>query len=308
MSYDTLTTEEATCLKDGGTRLIVQAGWTGREQPGPRVENLRTAVNAGLEIALYISVNGAGNGADHVTKGLASIPNDLRDVLKFVAVDVELPGIPATQIWQAIRELQRQSFHVLIYTSYNAWTTMVVPRNPTGFAKAGIPLWNAYWDGVGDIDFPSLRFGGWADDQVALEQWSGGTNVCGQFVDRNTIGNSDELYGIVPVPPPNEPELPEEVGNPLAAVLQLPVSLEGYSSMTLSEALRRGVVAYDAVQVLTEGVRGLEAYAARHTLTHNETGGARDTHSPEFLKKIADLLGGLENTFREEVINSEQTN
>src|SRR3990167_3108193 len=86
----------------------------------------------------------------------------------------------------------------IIYTSYNAWTTLVIPKNPP--RPPGVPLWNAWWDGDPDFDFPSRPFGAWLPAEVIGEQWSGGTTVCGTFVDRNEF-----VDGLVLPPSAGEP-------------------------------------------------------------------------------------------------------
>ena len=295
-SFDPLTQEEATCLKRSNT-LFVQCLWTALVQPDPRVINLREAHNAELDIAGYISLNGRGTGTAHVKAGLAGLPDDLRDALKFVAVDVELPGIPARQIWEAIRELERQSLNPIIYTSYNAWTTMVIPRNPTGFSAQGYKLWNAFWDKHPDVDFPRYRFGGWSDDQVVMEQYSGGTSVCEQLVDRNVIVDLGNLYGETSELPIIDP--PEAYV--FDGVLDTIVTFEGYAPTTLGAALRRGLVAFDAVQGVEAAVKELQAFAIKHLQVHNSSGGTLDRYSAEFLEKVAEALNDIETIFRNEV-------
>lgn len=192
-SYDYLTLNEAGCFRTQGISLFIQGLWTAAEAPPFARHNILTAQRTGLDIAAYISINGTQNGAWHVDRGRHVLGNEWNDLL-FVAIDVELPGIAVNRIWEAINRTRELGQTPIIYTSYNAWHSLVWPRNPSDFSRAGIPLWNAYWDESNDVDFAYLPYGSWTPDQVWIEQWSGGTYVCGQYVDRNTAA-ADRITG-----------------------------------------------------------------------------------------------------------------
>lgn len=182
ISYHDLTTEQATLLKSAGVQVLIQCLWTAAEQPAHRVTNLRTAMQAGLTIAGYASINKTpGSGVEHMDKARDGVPDDIWASLKKVAVDVELQGIQVADVRAAVDRVQELGKPKDIYTSYNAWVNYV--GNPQTFTDCG--LWNANWDEQPDFDFPRLRYGGWNDDQVWGEQWSGGTNVHGVHADRN---------------------------------------------------------------------------------------------------------------------------
>lgn len=190
-SFDELTVQEAECFRDTGWPLYIQCLWTASVQPSPRVTSLRNADSVGLPFGTYISLNRFHDGAWHVDRARAGVPDDLWAKQLFTAIDIELDGIRVTEILRAIERAEELLVHpwqqVLLYTSYSSWTTQIVPRNSTAVSARGNLLWNAVWDLDPDIDFPRLSFGGWLPGQVALEQWSGGRKVCGQFVDRNTV-------------------------------------------------------------------------------------------------------------------------
>lgn len=173
-------------LKDKKVELFIQCLWTGIEQPDPRIENLQFAQRQGLPIAGYISLNVDFTGPYHMDAGRAGVPEAIWNALEFVAVDVELPGIRVTQVEQAVEWLKFRGKQPIIYTSWNAWNNLTRPSNSSRLSAMGVPLWNAYWDSAPDIDFPSLRYGGWKDEDVWIEQWSGGTDM-ELFVDRNTF-------------------------------------------------------------------------------------------------------------------------
>ena len=190
ISFDALSAEEAQCLRGAGIELVIQCLWTATLQPVVRIQNLEMAARNGLLIAGYISVNRSRSGRSHVDAARIGLPEDLWRQLRFVAIDIELRGILDTEIEAACDYVVSLGARAPIYTAKGAWEGLIVPPNSTRLSTRGFPLWNAAWDMYEDIDYPRARFGGWRDDQVIGEQWSGGSIICGAHVDRNTF--SDE--------------------------------------------------------------------------------------------------------------------
>jgi hypothetical protein len=207
-SFDELTLAEARRLKANGIEVYAQCLWTGLEQPGPRVTSLRHAKEAGISKLIgYISVSNNGqDGAWHINQGRSGVPDDIWNALVKVPVDVELPGLTMQE--HVVPALDRAVWLGKprdIYANWNTWVNVLGnPRRPNGTG-----LWNAFWDDALDFDFPSLRFGGWQDDEVWGEQWSGGTNVHGQFADRNQFRSS--ALGISHQPPATSTPTPPAV-------------------------------------------------------------------------------------------------
>ncbi|KKN84441.1 hypothetical protein LCGC14_0289030 [marine sediment metagenome] len=298
-SFDQLTLEEAQCLKSARWPVYVQCLWTATEQPGPRVLSLRTAQEAGLSIAGYISLNDVYGGAYHIDSGRAGVPNDLWDALDFVAVDVELRGIAIPNILQAIDWVEELGKRAVLYTSYNAWRNYVIPGNSSAVSDRGTPLWNAIWDKHPDFDYPTLRYGGWQDDQVFMEQWSGGTHICGQFVDRNTIVNPELVYG------QTFGEPTQSVQSIMGELLTMNVPIYGSDGpVTLHQLLHRGYHAAGAVSTtariskLREAATAAQNALAIHIQQHNTSGSIIDRFSPEHIGRMADLLDQLEAELR----------
>lgn len=207
-SYANLSPERAAGLNAEGYKLWVQCAWTAAEAPSTRVTNLRNAYNAGMAIAIYISLSSAQSGAYHFAKGIEGIPADLWDALKFIAIDVELPGIRYRDIKEALEQCRAWGKKPVVYTNYNSWRNHVEPSNPPAprWDDGVAELWNAFWDVNPDVDFPSLPFGDWTPDEVLMEQWSGGTSISDVFVDQNTV-NAEKL-GLL-TPPVEEPAQPQ---------------------------------------------------------------------------------------------------
>lgn len=209
-SFDELTLDEAHRLKAAGVQVYAQCLWTGAVQPATRVISLRNAWLAGLVLVGYISVSSGRSGASHVNMGRSGVPQDLWDALVKVPIDVELEQLHfEVHVLEALNRAAELGKARDVYTSFNAWVNLL--GNPT--RPDGVGLWNAFWDQDPDLDFPRLPYGGWSVEEVWGEQWSGGTHVEGQFVDRNTFRAA--AFGLVPPapePPPPEPEpVPEPV-------------------------------------------------------------------------------------------------
>lgn len=313
-SFDELTLSEAECLKAQSWPVYWQCLWTGTEQPPARILSLRTAEQAGLRLAGYISLNSNPPGAWHIQQGRDGVPDDLWEKLDFVAIDVELPDIHVDEIRGAIIWLEALGKKVTLYTSYNAWMNYVIPGNSTEPADRGIPLINALWDDHPDFDFPTLRYGGWRDEQVFMEQWSGGTHVCGQFVDRNTIVHPRLIYS----QEEEDDVTPQEL---LKQLLTLNVPLypkDGQPSqpVTLNELLHyayhgsptehKKLVTLDQAVPLAKvadtnrlALAVVRAALDKHLEVHNQSGGALDRYSGPFLVELARLLGQMEEATSE---------
>jgi len=206
ISFSAVSRADVRCLQ---TELLIQCLWTAIQAPDVRVPNLQNAQAEGARTAGYISINGGPhNGAWHVDQARAGIPDAVWDALYFIAIDIELPGIRVEDILSACYRAQALGKPVVVYTSYNAWHTLVIPSNPSDVARAGFALWNGYWDQKEDVDYPGLRFGGWPDELVLIEQYSGDTNICSKDVDRD-VWNKYRLLLYVnreqtPLPPEDE--------------------------------------------------------------------------------------------------------
>ena len=181
-SFDELTLEEAQRLRDAGVKVFAQCLWTGNQQPPPRIISLRNAQQVDMILIGNISVSPSRNGIEHVDAARAGIPDDLWEALAKTPIDVELPNLQyvnhVVAAWERSLQLGKPRD---TYTSFNAWVNLL--QNP--IRPPGVGLWNALWDLHPDFDFPTLRYGGWQDNEVWGEQWSGGTLIEGQFADRN---------------------------------------------------------------------------------------------------------------------------
>jgi len=203
-SYTRLTAQAAADLRAAGELVWWQCLWTGAEQPANRIENLRIAIAAGLIPMGYISVTGNHDGAWHVQQGRAGVPDDLWAQLVLVVVDVELPGIPWCTVRQAVDLLAALEYGAkrrAIYTSYHAWVDLM--GNPTTFTDC--LLINALWDQDPDIDFAGLPYGGWTLAQLVGEQFNGGTEIGGVYVDLDMFNRHLLLEETMPIPLPANP-------------------------------------------------------------------------------------------------------
>lgn len=271
-SFDPLTRTEAECLKAGGTSLYVQGLWTSTVAPASGADNLRTAINAGLPVAAYASLNHHNSGVWHIRRARERVTSDIWEKLLFVAVDIELRGITIQQITDAVDEVERLGKRAILYTNRNSWLNYVIPSNDGTLAKRGILLWNALWDLHPDIDFPRNPFGGWRPDQVIGEQWSGGTMVCKQFVDRNTFIEELLFKG--------------EEHMASAEFEKLNTKINHVAGFT-----RTAIVSLnDRVNELVCTARATKETIAKHFTTHNTGGGVFERDALLILEKVEKLV------------------
>ena len=242
-SYDELTLDEARTLKVAGVQVFAQCLWTGAEAPSVRLRSLIAAQAAGLATIGYISVSDNGHGGVwHVDQGRVGIPDVVWNKLVRVPVDVELPNLSlGSHVLAALDRVAALGKPRDVYTSYHAWVDLL--GNPTRLMGTG--LWNAIWDEHPDFSFPSLRYGGWQDNEVWGEQWSGGTLVHGQFADRNqfradAVGLVVEPVPMPPLPPtpvvPTDAQWLQAAG--IASMLAYGYAMRSQPSATLKEKVR----------------------------------------------------------------------
>lgn len=194
-----LSPAQAQALKAAGDTLVIQAlSWwpscsNPTNLPSSRVDTLRTAQAAGLDIGGYILLDNHSTGAEAVDRAYNGIPTDLWNSLQFAAIDFEIPGdcwnastrIPETTICDALDELSRLGAPRLLYTSYGEWGSHLDPSNPLGCPNTY--LWLASWNGDPNVDFDNHPFGGWQASDVVIKQYTGNTSVDGFYVDNDSM-------------------------------------------------------------------------------------------------------------------------
>jgi len=223
-SYATLTPAAAAALRADGIAVFAQCLWTGREQPPPRVTNLRVAAGHGFILMGYVAVTARG-GASDVDRARAGVPDDLWSRLVLTPVDVELPGIADASVRAAVERAAALGKRRCVYTSYGHWTG--AQRNSTAFTDC--LLWNALYDNDPDVDFPRLPYGGWSPAQVVGEQWAKDQLARGLLADRDTfvrellLGEEDRMY--------SDAEIDAKVGAVVAQLARLGEKLDDVSRL-----------------------------------------------------------------------------
>jgi hypothetical protein len=283
-SFDPLTQAEANCLAASSFTLFVQCLWTAARRPLHTIQSLHNAVAAGLPIAGYISLNQFQSGAWHVSKGRAGIPQELWDKMHFVAIDVELENIRVEAILEACRNVEALGRRAVVYTNWQSWMNYVKPSNPPDLAAAGYLLWNAYWDQHPDIDFPSAPFGNWKLEQVIGEQWSGGSYVCGQHVDRNSF--IKEL--LFPDTAEEEPMTPEE-----RKAFDLLKTRVDWLAVHTKVCDDRHVKVIDRINAIVCTVIEIESSITQHFNTHNSGGGTLERNAMPTLIRLSEQVEEL---------------
>lgn len=320
-SYDELTDQEAKCLRESGWPLFIQCllalPRTGPEQPAKRIISLRNALENNLPTAAYIVVGSSRPGDEYINLGREGVPDDIWVALKFVAVDVETPGVRVDEIIRAVDRVVALGKLPLIYTNFWTWENYIVPTQDTRLAERGVVLYNANWDGQPDIDFGSFPFGGWRVEQVALEQWSGGTFICGQFVDRNTVERPELINlegGGDHMPTSEYNELKQRIDDLQNGAASVANDLAGriesvrtgratapiwpLGEVELTQVYHRGYHAHSRLDTLTQIVQAARQTLQEHLVQHNVSGGPLDRYSGQYLKTMADLLDQMEAQVR----------
>lgn len=312
-SYDELTPQEARCLRDNGWPLFIQCllalPRTGPERPSRRIVSLRNALENNLPIAGYIVMGSTRPGPEYINLGRQDVPDDIWDELLFVAIDVETPNVRVDEIMRAVDRVEELDKLALIYTNWGTWVNYIIPSNDMRLAQRGIALWNAAWDDDEDIDFSHRPFGGWRVEQVAIEQWSGGTYVCGQFVDLNTVARPEliNLEGGDHMPTPEYSELKGHLDGLQSLVASGLTALAKGTAKTpiwpigeveLTQVYHRGYHAHSRLDTLTKAVQAARQTLERHIREHNTSGGPIDRYSGEFLAIMAQHLDQIEDEVR----------
>lgn len=176
-SYSRITKADFKKFKARGYQVFAQDVWTGIAHPNGIEHcyaNLYDGLDTGMITAAYNVINGSMPGGWHIDKGREAI-QDLWPYMRFIAIDVEVPGTRVESCLQAedrVREFARPPW---LYSGRWFWTEPIYwgdgADNPT--ALSHLPLWWSYYDYDPDYDFQRMPFGGWDWDKVAGEQFSG---------------------------------------------------------------------------------------------------------------------------------------
>lgn len=209
LSYSVPSCDWLRARRAEGYTVIAQGLWTGREVPGNPCLTLGRAESLGYITVGYASVTGAYPGSDNIAKakvGLSACP-ERWDGLAMLAVDVQIRGVPLSDIIDAVRYSQSLGQRTTTYTSCGMWSAV------TGNAPAPTDtVWAAYWDGREESPQAGLARCSIDGFQRAIgKQYTGGTNFEGVSVDFDTwdlvllewVGQAQP-----PSPPPQEGWIP----------------------------------------------------------------------------------------------------
>lgn len=170
-----------------GYQIMSQDLWTGGYSNNRRLfevaePNLRNAREAGFICFGYVN---AGPWYPADTALLLARQNAGREwsQLSRVAVDVEIEGVTEDHVWDLCEALKADGKQVCLYSARWFWVDKL--GNPQWEWLKEYPLWNAFYDSDQDIDFPSARYGPWAN--VIGEQYQGTTDIDGVEVDLNSF-------------------------------------------------------------------------------------------------------------------------
>lgn len=178
-------------MKQDRTGIAVIGAWDGLAQYAAAEATAKNATTAGLLTAGYTALTPSVKGDMAVNIAYAAFGMEAQH-LEFMAIDAEIYGITNIHIDAAEKRILALGMRPIIYTAPWFWND---PRGMNGStAFAGLPLWNAHYDGNPDVNFQNAPYGGWVLKKLAGEQYTGTTTYCGVSVDMNTFSD-DFLLG-----------------------------------------------------------------------------------------------------------------
>jgi len=130
-----------------GWRLAVIGSWHGNSTNPYVRDQMGYARTAGMKIATYIALSSWHSGDEQVQEARYAI-GDYWPELEFVALDMELPGLLAIDLVDALREVG-SSPRPIIYSGYWWWTPWA--RDHISSLWRDIPAWVAYYDGLAQM-------------------------------------------------------------------------------------------------------------------------------------------------------------
>lgn len=182
-----LTPSEAACMASQGIHTVIVA--TGPGGYGLQaLQQAEAASAAGMRVEAYVFLE------------FESEPEWwIREALR------RLEGFPVARWWLDIEDTEHgrdwdvadrmeyakraliafQDFGIFAHIYTGGWYWRPYMGNTTAFAEQGRLLWNSYYDSDPDVD--GLPYGGWTRETVAIEQFQGTTDLCGQSVDLNAM-------------------------------------------------------------------------------------------------------------------------
>lgn len=187
-----ITREEAECFKAEGVDTVILASGPGGYSQNFKIQ-ADDVVAAGLNLEVYAFLEWGSDPEWWIRQALVRT-GDYFPLIKRFWVDVEDNHNPApATLSERINYVQKAlntadaitNQHTGIYTGGWYWKRSNQMANTDVFAKQGRLLWNSFYDNDPDID--GLPYGGWTEDTVAIEQFTGTVDFCGQSVDTNWI-------------------------------------------------------------------------------------------------------------------------
>lgn len=180
-----------------GWRLAIPGAWHGNSTNPFVRDQMGFAQDAGMMLATYVALSQFHSGDEQVAEARYAC-GDLWPQLEFVALDMELPGLTPTHLYDAFGEAILDEPYesppsILVYTGYwwwEPWAKVQTGLWPEAFA------WVAYYDGRASLDRPSMDDAGRPLAPLAGlgpiigKQYAGTTIIDGVAVDLNVFDAS----------------------------------------------------------------------------------------------------------------------
>ncbi|MGI8926126.1 MAG: GH25 family lysozyme [Tepidiformaceae bacterium] len=182
-----LSPAEASCMRSAGVTTVIVASGPGGYGLFAR-QQAEAALAAGLRLEAYTFLEFESDPAWWVREALARL-----DGLAVARWWLDIEDTAHGGAWSADQRIayaQRAldafaAAGVFAHIYSGGWFWRPSMADTAVFARQGRKLWNSWYDGDPDID--GLPYGGWTAADVAIEQFTGTSEVCGQSVDRNWL-------------------------------------------------------------------------------------------------------------------------
>ncbi len=164
---------------DYGCGLAIIGAWHGIEGYDFAEISMATARAARLLTATYIALSPSRSGREAIDAGRAFCGNEWGS-LRFVAIDVEVPGVTFAHIVDAIKAVVEYGQTPILYSAAWFWSANLSDVLVTSIAAAvGVSrlyAWDADYDGKTDLDYENV-WGGLLAADVVGDQYTNTTSV-----------------------------------------------------------------------------------------------------------------------------------
>lgn len=201
--------------KAEGCELAIPGAWHGNSTNPFVRDQMGFAYDTGMMLAIYIALSQWHSGDEQVAEGRYAC-GEFWPQLRFVALDMELPGLEPLDLSYAQKEVGLPDSRIPTYTRYWWWEPWVnehiANSVPEFLGWPNNPAWVAYYDGRASLDAAPIITGGPIRPLAPLtglgpiigKQYAGSVKLDGivadlnvfqrEFIEGGDMGNTPEQW------------------------------------------------------------------------------------------------------------------